>query len=628
MGTEIRWGMRPHSIKIRRLYAKLAMLLLFALPAAAQLQIGDYTHLNMNGNLGFTYAGGINQGSSDHSMGFSGNTFLNGYYYSPNFLNFNVTPFYNREQTNNIFGNLTNTAGVSSNLSLFSGSHFPGSVSYNRSYNGISAFGVPGADLGLAQRTDMQGLGFGWSALIPGLPTLTALYSINDTSNNILGTPGNDTDSSKILNLLSNYRWDGFTMTGQFTHRNDDAKFSEFLETGGAPVQTLSSSNSIGATISHALPLTGNFGVSYNRLSYGYQLEDSSSVHNSGDSNTLNGVAAFHPTNKLGFSFNGGYNTSLLGAIPQAIVNSGAQVNLSTADSYRSEIVGTDVFYQIWKHLGLHADVQHQRQTFLGETFSATQFGGSVNFDYDHGLLKGLSFSVGATDTAQQQNNTGLGFVGNLNYSRKFGNWTVGSNFAYSQNTQTVLLIYTTSSYSYLGSLNRRIGSRSYWMLGYSGAHSGLSANSGTTSSAERVWTGYIWRGNSLNVYYNTSTGQSIFTATGLVLVPTTLPTQLLAPNSFSTFNSKGWGASLGANPTRRLTLTAAFAKSDGSTIDPLLRIYTNNTLYNALMQYRMRKIFLNAGYTRLQQSVTTPGGKPLVVTTYFVGFSRWFNFF
>jgi hypothetical protein len=430
------------------------------------------------------------------------------------------------------------------------------------------------------------------------------------------------------LNLLSNYRWDGFNMTGQFTHRNDDAKFSEFLETGGKPVTTLSSSNGLGATISHALPLTGNFGVSYNRLSYGYQLEDSSNVHNSGNSSALNANAAFHPTNKLGFSFNAGYNTSLLGSIPQTILNSGTAVNVSTADSYHAELVGTDVFYQIWKHLGLHADVQHQRQSFLGQMFSATQFGGSANFDYDHGIIQGLSFSVGVVDTAQQQSNTGVGFVGNLNYTRKFHGWTAGANFSYSQNTQTVLLVYTTSSYNYLGSLNRRIGARSYYMVGYSGAHSGLSANSGTTSSADRVWTGYIWRGNSLNVYYNTSKGQAVFTAQGLVPVPITLPTQLLAPNSFSTFNSKGWGASLGANPTRRLTLTAAFAKSEGSTIDPLLRIYTNNTLMNALMQYRLRKIFLNAGYTRLQQSVTTPGGKPLVVTTYFVGFSRWFNFF
>ena len=45
-------------------------------------------------------------------------------------------------------------------------------------------------------------------------------------------------------------------------------------------------------------------------------------------------------------------------------------------------------------------------------------------------------------------------------------------------------------------------------------------------------------------------------------------------------------------------------------------------------MQYRMRKIFLNAGYTRLSQTVGAPGTQPIMVTSYFIGSSRWFNFF
>lgn len=607
----------------------LAAILLPAIPSAAQLNVGDYLHLNLNGNIGFTYGGGIDQGVSDHAMGLTGNGFLTGNYYNSNFLNFNVSPNYGREQTDSIYGNLTNTTGLSSSVNLFNGSHFPGSISYNRMYNNINAFGIPGSTIGLAQDTNLQGVSFGWSALIPDWPTLTATYAINDSTNNILGLQGNDTDHSKILNLLSNYKIDGFLLTGQFTHRNDDASFSEFEETeGAAPVTTLSSSNSIGGTIQHALPLTGNFGLSYNRLSYGYNYEDSYSEHNSGDSSTLNANAAFHPTNKLGVSFDASYNTSLLGSIPQPILQAGAPVEVSTADSFHSILYGTDVFYQLFKNLGVHADVQHQQQTFLGQTYTATQFGGSVNFNFDHSLLKGLSFGVGVVDTAQQENNTGVGFVGNVNYSRKFGGWNVGGNFSYSQNTQTVLLIYTTSSYSYLASLNRRIGERKYWMAGYSGAHSGLTANSGTTSSAERIWTGFIYRGNSINAYYNTSNGLAIFSASGLVPVPTTLPTQVLEPGAFTQYNSKGWGGSLAVNPTKRLIVSAAFAKSEGSTIDPALSMFTNNMLLSSTMQYRLRKIFVTGGYTRLAQSVTTTGGPPLVVMTYYIGFSRWFNFF
>jgi hypothetical protein len=628
MGAETRWGMWLESSKIRILFYTLAGIVLLTVPAAAQLQVGDYLRMNLNGTMGFNYGGGNSGGLSDHSMGFTGNGILTGSYYSPNFLNFNVAPYYNREQTNSVFGSLANATGVSSNVNLFNGSHFPGSVSYNSSYNSIGSFGVPGSDLGLAEHTNMHSFAVGWSALLPDMPTLTASYGIDHSSNSIIGQAGTDAVTNRTLSLLSTYRWDGFTMAGQFQHRNTDADFTQFLETGEAPITTKSSSNSFGANIQHALPFSGSFGASWNRLSYDYNYQDSVASSNSGSSDTINGNAGFHPTDRLAVSFNANYNDSLLGSIPQTLLSTGTTVNLTEASSFRSVLVGSDVFYQIFKNLGVHADVAHEDQTFLGQTYSATQFGGSANFDFEHSLLKGLSFSVGVVDTAQQAANTGLGFVGNVNYSRKFYGWDVGGNFSYSQNVQTVMLVYTTSSYSYLASLRRRIGEHQYVMAGYSGSHSGFTANSGTTSYAERIYAGYILRGNSLNAYYDKSNGLAVFTNAGLLPVPTTLPTQVLVPNTFTSYTSKGYGVSLGLNPTKRLIISGSYAKSDGSTIEPLLSLYTNNTLINATMQYRLRKIFVNAGYTRLDQNAGTAGAVPTVVTSYFIGFSRWFNFF
>jgi len=627
MGAEVRWEMRRESGRIRGLCLALAGMILLALPAAAQMEVGDYLRMNLNGNVGFTYGGGINGGVSDHSMGFTGNGVLTGSYYNPNFLNFNVSPFYNRNQNNSIFGNITNTEGLSSNLNLFNGSHFPGSFSYNRSDNGISAFGVPGSDLGLAQQTNTQMFTVGWSALIPNWPTLNASYSIGSNANSILGESGTDTEKDRMLLLTSNYRWDGFTMSGQFQHRNTNADFTEFLQAGEAPISTVSSSNSYNATIQHPLPLSGSFGVSWSRLGYDYNYRDSVAASNSGNSDTVNGNAAFHPTNKLAVGFNTTYTDNLLGSIPETVLSTGTPVNIAGGETFHSFLVGSDAYYQLLKNLGIHANVAHEQQSFMGQTYSATQFGGSANFNFDHSLLQGLSFSFGMVDTAQQQNNTGLGFVGNLNYTRKFLGWTAGGNFSYAQNVQTVMLVYTTSQYSYLASLRRRIGERNYFMLGYSGSHSGISANSGTTSSANRMFASYIYRGNSLNAYYDKSNGMAILTANGLVPVPIS-PAPVVAPSAFTSYNSEGYGFSLGASPMRRLTVNGSFGKSHGSTIDPNLSVYTNNTLMTATVQYRMRKIYLNGGFTRLDQTVGTPGTSPLMVTSYYIGFSRWFNFF
>jgi hypothetical protein len=625
--TEIRWEMWPGRVTIRGFCSTVAGVLLLALSAMAQMQIGDKLHMNLNGNVGYTYSGGWNGGVSDHSMGFMGNGVLTGNYYSPNFINFNIDPFYNREQSDTTYGSLTNTSGVTSNVNLFNGSHFPGSFSYNRVFNSTGAFGVPGSDLGLAQHVNTQSIGIGWSALLPGLPTLTANYIIGNTSQQVLGDSGNDQEKDRSLILLSNYRWDGFIMAGQFQHRNTDAVFSQFLLPGEAPIDTQSSSNSFAASIQHAIPMSGNASLSWNRLDYSYNYVDSVSAKNSGNSDTINSNATIHPTNKLGVSFNANYNTSLLGSLPETVLQSGTTVNLTEASTFRSTLVGTDVYYQILKNLGIHADIAHQQQSFAGQTYSATQFGGSANFNFDRTLLKGLSFSLGVVDTAQQQSNTGLGFVGNLNYTRKMLGWDVSGNFSYAQNVQTVMLVYTTSSYSYLASLRRRIGERKYFMAGYSGAHSGISANSGTSSSADRIWTGFIYRGNSFNAYYNKSNGLAIFTPNGLVPVPGNLPPAVL-PTEFTSYNSKGWGISGGTTPIRRLTLNFSYAKSNGSTIDPSLSIYTNNTLINAIMQYRIRKIYLNGGYTQLHQSAGQLGTQPLDVTTFYIGFSRWFNFF
>jgi hypothetical protein len=301
---------------------------------------------------------------------------------------------------------------------------------------------------------------------------------------------------------------------------------------------------------------------------------------------------------------------------------------MASLGSFRSEMVSTDVYYQFFRNLGVHADIAHERQSFLGQSYSATQFFGSANFNFDRTLLKGLSFSLGVVDTAQQTANTGLGFVGTLNYTRKFSGWDVSGNFSYAQNVQTVMLVYTTSSYSYLGSVRRRLSDRTYFMAGYSGAHSGITANSGTTSGAERVWTTFMHHGYTLNAYYNKSNGEAILTANGLVPVPGNLPPPVLGTNQFTSYDSKGWGFNAGATPIRRLTISAGYSKSNGHTIDPLLTTATNNELINAIMQYRLRKIFLNAGYTRLSQTVGAPGTQPIMVTSYFIGFSRWFNFF
>ena len=92
--------------------------------------------MKANGNVAFGYTADYsNLTGSDHTLSPSGNGDLSGYYYAPGFLSFDVQPFYNESRDNSSYQSIFQSSGVSGSASLFSGSHFPGTVSYSKIYN-------------------------------------------------------------------------------------------------------------------------------------------------------------------------------------------------------------------------------------------------------------------------------------------------------------------------------------------------------------------------------------------------------------------------------------------------------------------------------------------------------------
>jgi len=573
---------------------------------AAQLQIGDEWKFNLNGNLGYSYNGDIDNGVSGHGMGFTGDATLKGSFYNPNFLNFTVQPYYGRTQSNNVFGSLTNGEGVTGTMNLFSGSRFPGSISYSRGENNSSDFGIPASEVGLAQHGNTQNFAINWSEIVPGLPTINASYLVGDETSSIFGTQDQSSQNHRTLSLLSHYKIDGFLLSGGYTHSHINTNLAEFIDGSPLPVEASNSTNTYQVNASHALPMSGSATFGWNRTSYGYDYRDSYSTSNSGGSDALNGTVSVRPTAKL----------------------SGTVINAASLGSFKNTMEGVDAYYQLFTNLSVHGNVAHQSQEFLGKDYSSTIYGGSANYNVTKRFLGSLSFSAAIFEVANQMGNQVLGGVGNVNFDRKVDGWDISANFSYSQNVQTIVLIYTTSSYGWVANARRQLGNRMYFAAGYGGSHSGLANQSGLTSGSHR-WSGaFLWKNYNVNGFYSMSDGAAAFTPTGLVSVPTGVPPTLFAPGSLILYNSKAVGGNAGGVFMHRLTFSMGYADSRGSTVDPLLSTVTGTQLYNVIMQYRLRKIFLNSGYTRLRQSVGVPGGAPVVVTSYFIGFSRWFNFF
>jgi hypothetical protein len=247
-----------------------------------------------------------------------------------------------------------------------------------------------------------------------------------------------------------------------------------------------------------------------------------------------------------------------------------------------------------------------------------------LSSSYAHNLLGSLTFSVGAMDTASQAGNSGASLYGNLSFSRKFFRWETGADVNYSQQVQTLGILYTTSVYGYGAAAKRKFGDRFYWSNSARETHSGLAQQAGTSSHSSSFSTSVTYRKYSGNVVFAQSGGSAILTSQGLVAVPTGVTLPFVTAPVLYNAQSFGGGTSV---TIMRFSLTGSYSRA---TSDTTASTFSSNstTMWNGLIRCRMRKLSLNGGFTRFGQSVGAPGALPSVVNSYYFGISRWFNVF
>ena len=78
----------------------------------------------------------------------------------------------------------------------------------------------------------------------------------------------------------------------------------------------------------------------------------------------------------------------------------------------------------------------------------------------------------------------------------------------------------------------------------------------------------------------------------------------------------------------KKFILGATYGKSDSNTSSNGISSRNENSQYNALIQYEVRKLNFISGYARLEQGFSSTGSRPEVISSYYMGISRWFNFF
>jgi hypothetical protein len=598
----------------------LAVVFLCLASGYAQLEPINNLKMNMGGSLGFGYGGGFGASAvSAHSTSFSGSGGLSGYYFHPNFVSFNLRPYYNRSQSNSTSQSIFNESGLNASSSFFGGSRFPGTIGFSKSFNSSGEFGIPGLG-GLTTQGSAQGFNIGWSALVPGLPTLNANFSDSGSHSSVLGATGDFVTSSRNFSLNSNYKLDGFQLGTYYNHQNMGLTFPEFLN--AQAVRSDSSSSGYGVTAEHPLPLSGSFSASWSRSDYG----TADGVHASGTTDNATTLVSFTPINKLTLMGDFRYTSNLFGALARSVSGDGALPALRVDNSSRSIAFGSSAYYRVGHGFGLSGNITHREQFYQGNHFADTRYGGLVSYNYARPLFGMIHFSFGMVDTANELGNTGLNFYGNVGITRRFGRWETSADFSYAQGVQTLLALYTTSNYSYGGIIRRKLNQDTYWNATYRVARSALTHQEGTSNHSQSVSTNLSWRRYSFGASYGEGVGQTLLTPSG-VLTPTPLAA-VISPDDLLLFNASSWGISLGMSPVRRLTVTGSFSSAYSDTLAHSRLSINQGERYNLRTDYRLRKLVFSGAFSRVWQGISATGAPPVVLNSYYFGVSRWFDIF
>jgi len=600
----------------------LPALLLLPWPALAQIRLGEVS-TNLNGTVSSGYTANYgNQTSSGHGWTVGGVANLAGSFYSPNFLSFSVAPYLNQSRANSNFQSISSASGINLSSNIFSGSHFPGSLSYSKAYDSEGSYSVPGI-ANYVTHGNSDAFGINWGLNLPNAPSFNAGFQTGRSGYSVYGSNDQGENSFHSVNLHSAYRWSGFNMGANYTTGGGHSLIPQVV-TGQAQAETHSDNTAYGFDLSHLLPLHGSFSAGFNRSDWTTSYLGTSS---SGTLDTVNVLAGIHPNAKLAVSASANYSDNLSGQLFQTIVAAGDVIpDLNSNQTSNSlDLMGV-VSYSPMSNLQASATAERRTQTFLGDNYGVNSFGGGATYSHKiaHGILN-ASLNMTANSSDSHAGDT-LGFSTTENYSSEILGWDITAAFSYAQNVQTLLVTYMNSFFNYSGTARRRWGQFSV-SAGAGSSRTGLTSQAGSTNTSQS-YNGSAGYGRwfTANGSYSKSDGQALETGSGLVPVP--VPTPVVPSSLVSLFGGNSYSVGLSSAPTKKLVLAGSFAKSASNTSSDSISSTNKNEEINFLAQYQYRKLTFISGYSRLQQGFSQSSTPPEVISSFYIGVSRWFNFF
>jgi hypothetical protein len=594
---------------------------LLATPAAAQVKLGDFS-TDLSGAINSGYSANYgNETTSSHGLDVGGSGTLSGFFYNPNFVSFNASPYVNQSRANSDYQSVSDASGVNFSSNIFSGSHFPGSISYAKAYNSEGNYAVPGM-ANFTTHGDSQTFGINWSENLPDDPSLSLGFAMGSGDYSVYGTNAEGTNAFRSLNVHSGYTIAGFGLGAFYSTGEGNSQLPEIVS-GVPSAQAKNNNTTYGMNVSHLLPMSGSFSANVNRSDFSSNYLGTST---SGTVDTISANAGTQINNKLHLSANANYSDNLSGQLIQSIVSAGGVVtgaSDSSSTSHSLDLLG-QALYSPLPHFQTTVFAERRMQEYEGEEYGENSYGANAVYGrFFWGGNFNISGSV-ADNTSDGSSANYISFSGNTSYSRRIEGFVVSGSFGYSENAQTLLITYTSSFYGYSGNVRRRFGRFSAG-VGASGGRTGLTGQSGASNSNES-FNANLGYGRFLTMTgsYSKANGSAILTGAGLVQQTT----QPLPSGLIDLFGGKSYSFGLSSSPIKHFTAAAAFGSADSNFLSEAGSSANRTSQLNALFQYQLRKIYLTGGYSRLEQGVSASGLPPEVISSFYIGVSRWFNFF
>ena len=611
--------MNYRGTQLRRAARILCLVILtaeLAISASAQLEIGSNTKLSLNGSTGFSYNGtNGNYMQSGHGVGLLFDFNGNGYYFNPNFLSFNFHPYYNRTQTNSDSQTLSQGSGVGGSVNLFGGSRFPGSISFGKDFGGSSNFRVAGVPT-VTTGSSAQNFAVTWSALLPKWPQLTASFS-KGSADATFEDIAHSSTSNTTLNLTAGYLIGGWNIQSGMSRNNSSFDTPAYLT--GSAYKGNSSGTSYNASTGHSLPLHGGFSVGW-----GHATTESSAGYSYGTT-SYTASNTFSPFHRFSIFQSANYVTNLSGMVLQSLGSTVALEPTKLDFNSNGFSYNTGASYYLGHGVSVGGYYNHHVQNFEKQSYSASQYGGNVNFTRSSRLFGFLNFGIGVADTAGVNGNNGASLNTSVGANRRFGKWETAADFNYAQNIITLGTIATTSNYSYGGSVRRRVSRELSFGGAYRSAHSGLVSQAGDGNVSDSFNGQLQWNKITIGAGHSQSHGTAVLNTSG-ALVPTQPGGVIVA--DLLLFNARSYNASASTTLFRRINVSGGYSWFTSDTQSSLSGAVNSGASYNARVQYRVRKFQVGGAYSHSQQATSTLAGGPRMVNSFYLSLSRWFNVF